>query len=233
MTNVFYVPNFKFNLISVHKLTTATQSKFILCQSHCQLQDLRTICVLLEGKAIGSLYIVIDKCNEFLCRKDTKYYDYCNKVTTSKNYDGYVLPTTNATGLNCIKSCNKVIANNISAIDGLPTTTNTFDVITIPTANNISNTAKSHTANVIGSRHINTYLHTWNRRLAHAPPNVLKHIKCIKINTVVSAEEENELHACEACHKAKQTRLSFPTRVSDVSTIFELIHLDVWGLYTT
>lgn len=37
LTNVLYVPSFKFNLISVHKLTTATQSEFIFYPSHCTL----------------------------------------------------------------------------------------------------------------------------------------------------------------------------------------------------
>lgn len=52
-------------------------------------------------------------------------------------------------------------------------------------------------------------LHTWHRRLAHAPFSVLQHIKCQEIMHCLTNECKNKLQACEACHKAKQTRSPF------------------------
>ncbi|KAF7825141.1 Retrovirus-related Pol polyprotein from transposon TNT 1-94 [Senna tora] len=37
---------------------------------------------------------------------------------------------------------------------------------------------------------------------------------------------------CDACHLAKQSRLSFPTSQTSTETCFELLHLDIWGPYS-
>lgn len=77
LKNVLYVPSFKFNLISVHKLTSATQASFIFYPTYCLLQDQRTKQILLKGRAVGSLYVfdnafminVITSCTNILDQK--------------------------------------------------------------------------------------------------------------------------------------------------------------------
>lgn len=57
LENVLYVPCFRYNLISVNKLTANTQSRFIFYPNYCLLQDQKTDHVLLKGRAIGKLYV--------------------------------------------------------------------------------------------------------------------------------------------------------------------------------
>lgn len=59
LQNALYIPNFRFNLISVNKLVTMTQAKFVFYPTHCLLQDLMTEENLIEGKVIGNLYVLI------------------------------------------------------------------------------------------------------------------------------------------------------------------------------
>ena len=64
----------------------------------------------------------------------------------------------------------------------------------------------------------------WHKRLGHAPLKVLSRIKELNI---VSVHE----HHCSICPIAKQSRLPFPTSLSHSSSIFDIIHGDVWGPY--
>lgn len=73
LSNVLYIPNFKYNLIYVNRLTSATQASFIFYPNYCLLQDPKTEHVLLKGRDIGNLYIfdmIENKCNktDVLCR---------------------------------------------------------------------------------------------------------------------------------------------------------------------
>lgn len=151
LENVLYIPSFKYNLISVNKLTTTTQSKFIFFPTYCLLEDQKTEHILLRGKAVGSLYV---------------FYDSGNN-----------------------------------------------DVFTVnQTSTNIS------------------HLYTWHRRLAHTPLSVMQYIKFLEITPSISRKHIIEMQTCEACHKAKQSRLPFLIRTSNVSGIFELLHVDIWAL---
>ena len=62
--------------------------------------------------------------------------------------------------------------------------------------------------------------HLWHRRIGHPSDKTLK---CI-------FEFSNlDCSNCEVCKFAKHTRLPFVTSNSKSSTIFELVHSDVWG----
>nr|GEW46252.1 ribonuclease H-like domain-containing protein [Tanacetum cinerariifolium] len=43
--------------------------------------------------------------------------------------------------------------------------------------------------------------------------------------------KDSQVSPCDICHKAKQTREPFPFSDHHITTISELIHLDLWGLY--
>ncbi|KAL0458615.1 UNVERIFIED_CONTAM: hypothetical protein Slati_0488700 [Sesamum latifolium] len=61
---------------------------------------------------------------------------------------------------------------------------------------------------------------TWHNRLGHASLHAIKHIP-----DVISIGEISEI-PCDACHKAKQTRIPFPVGSSSSLSCFDLVHLD-------
>lgn len=74
--------------------------------------------------------------------------------------------------------------------------------------------------------YINNKLQTeiWHCRLGHLPFDKLKsisHIPCISIPDVI----------CDICPKARMHRSSFPQSVIKSCTIFEMLHVDLWGPY--
>ncbi|KAL0412449.1 UNVERIFIED_CONTAM: Retrovirus-related Pol polyprotein from transposon RE2 [Sesamum radiatum] len=58
LTHVLHVPHFKYNLLSVNRLSSSSHIEFIFSSSRCLLQDQRTKRVLAVGKLIGKLYIL-------------------------------------------------------------------------------------------------------------------------------------------------------------------------------
>src|SRR5262249_44194716 len=58
LTDVLHIPKFKFNLLSVNKLTQTAKIKFVFYPNFCILQDLQTNKVLAVGHVVGSLYIL-------------------------------------------------------------------------------------------------------------------------------------------------------------------------------
>jgi len=44
--------------------------------------------------------------------------------------------------------------------------------------------------------------------------------------------EYNKSFICDICHFTKQKRLPFPLSASKSEKCFDLIHVDVWGLYS-
>ncbi|GJT26128.1 ribonuclease H-like domain-containing protein [Tanacetum coccineum] len=66
----------------------------------------------------------------------------------------------------------------------------------------------------------------WHNRLGHPANQVLK---LLKNSLNLSNLDHNS--PCEVCHKAKQTRDSFPISDHKSVALGDLIHLDVWGPY--
>ncbi|KAL2230672.1 UNVERIFIED_CONTAM: Retrovirus-related Pol polyprotein from transposon RE1 [Sesamum indicum] len=64
----------------------------------------------------------------------------------------------------------------------------------------------------------------WHNRLGHPNPNVLNHMKICTNNAI------NEIK-CEVCPLAKLHRKPLSLSVSKTDSIFELIHVDIWGPY--
>src|SRR5262249_41776262 len=58
LTNVLFVSDFKFNLLSVNKLTKTANIKFVFFPECCVLQDLHTNELLAVGRVIGNLYVL-------------------------------------------------------------------------------------------------------------------------------------------------------------------------------
>ncbi|XP_059284755.1 uncharacterized protein LOC132038046 [Lycium ferocissimum] len=68
----------------------------------------------------------------------------------------------------------------------------------------------------------------WHRRLGHLPMNRISLVPSLSISF-----DGNKNMFCDACCKAKQTRLSFPTSMIKTEHAFDLIYCDIWGPYKT
>ena len=67
----------------------------------------------------------------------------------------------------------------------------------------------------------------WHKRLGHPS------IKKISSLDFVSVSDKEQINKCDACFKAKHTRLPFTASEIKTSSCFDLIHCDVWGRYRT
>ncbi|KAF7842470.1 UBN2_3 domain-containing protein [Senna tora] len=65
LNNVFFMPTFGYNLLSVHKLIKDTNVYVTFFPSHCLIQDQRSSRILAKGAAIGSLYYLDESCLSF------------------------------------------------------------------------------------------------------------------------------------------------------------------------
>lgn len=72
--------------------------------------------------------------------------------------------------------------------------------------------------------HITCTSNLWHQRLGHPSTAPLHHLSQSFPDIVF-----NNKHVCEICPLAKQTRLSFPTRLINTIAPFDLVHCDVWG----
>lgn len=71
---------------------------------------------------------------------------------------------------------------------------------------------------------------TWHQRLGHTSLGKLKFIlSTISLDAIFS----NFSSHCPIYHFAKKPRCSFPFIASSSSYAFELIHMDVWGNFST
>ncbi|KAF7827439.1 Retrovirus-related Pol polyprotein from transposon TNT 1-94 [Senna tora] len=100
----------------------------------------------------------------------------------------------------------------------------------------VNDSVKDNYSSSLNDQHINKSCNTvkdsnnqmivnaWHFRLGHASLNVLKRINGISILDVAKT-------MCEACHNAKQARLSFSLSETRSESRLELLHVDLWGPY--
>lgn len=65
----------------------------------------------------------------------------------------------------------------------------------------------------------------WHGRLGHPSFELLKHVKWI------GDIKSNDCEPFDLCCKAKQHRVPFPVSNKIADNNFDLLHMDVWGLY--
>ncbi|KAL0322510.1 UNVERIFIED_CONTAM: Retrovirus-related Pol polyprotein from transposon TNT 1-94 [Sesamum angustifolium] len=70
------------------------------------------------------------------------------------------------------------------------------------------------------------YVHLPDGSKGHASAEAIKHIQNFDCKDGVSDKP------CDTCHRAKQSRLSFPVSLSHSDENFDLVHMDLWGPYT-
>lgn len=66
----------------------------------------------------------------------------------------------------------------------------------------------------------------WHYRLGHVPFVKIKGISSIPVRF-----HSKQPFICDICLMARQTRLPFPSKSHNTTKIFELLHVDLWGLY--
>ncbi|KAF7812241.1 Cysteine-rich RLK (receptor-like protein kinase) 8 [Senna tora] len=71
LRNVLYVPDFKYNLISVHKLAVCSGLETIFHENGCMMQDRLTKKPLARGSVLKNLYILEEEGVEVLQNKDS------------------------------------------------------------------------------------------------------------------------------------------------------------------
>nr|KAJ0213000.1 hypothetical protein LSAT_V11C400157850 [Lactuca sativa] len=145
--DVFAVPDFNVNLLSVHKVCKDSTCEVIFNEHGCKIQGLQSKVMVGNGRESGGLY-------------------YMNNEPS-----GNSLRVNNSSSFCCVSKL------------------------------------------------------TWHNRLGHPSDQALFSLKQ-KLNF-----ENDILPPCDVCHKAKQTRESFPVSQHVTSDLGELIHLDVWGPY--
>lgn len=69
----------------------------------------------------------------------------------------------------------------------------------------------------------------WHVFLGHPSASTMQHLKIITNN--FSKDDLQLIRDCDVCLRAKQTRNPFPQLNRRTSTLFELVHGDVWGPY--
>lgn len=211
LKNVLYTPNFKFNLMSVSKLSSSGKIKFTFYPAYCILQDLRTERVIAKGKTMGSLY-VFDNSSTIL-NKDVTASD-CIVSNCCKHVE---IPSGDS-------ECNKNtdhISNSSNCLkkrsDSHPDCNKTIDRI-----NDSVNCLKMQSTS-----NSNSSLSIWQKRLAHTSYIALQHLNSLDVSLTIDKNKKTCLQACEICHKAKQTRLPFPTHTSNTSKTFQIVHIDI------
>lgn len=205
MRGVLYTPCFKFNLISVNELSSNAHIKFVFYHTHFLLQELRTEETIAKGKVIDSLYV----------------------LDNSSNFARQIGSVLNCNTLNCpdtTRHMNDMFSSNCKN-------------------SNISRSMKPNSCDMCLLKCNRTVeclhdisskpdLHIRNKRLAHALYSLLCHINSSDIPIVLNDDKTNDLKDCEVCHRAKQTRHPFLTLTSNGSSIFKLVHVDIWGPYS-
>ena len=68
----------------------------------------------------------------------------------------------------------------------------------------------------------------FHKRLGHPSPTILCSPPFNK-----TPSDIKQLESCEICFYSKPTRSSFPSSSNKVVSIFDLIHCDLWGPYST
>lgn len=68
----------------------------------------------------------------------------------------------------------------------------------------------------------------WHLRMGHIPFSQLK-----LVQTQCDGKSYYEKFVCQICHAARQTRKSFHSSCIKTKSVFELLHLDIWGPYQT
>nr|XP_043616143.1 uncharacterized protein LOC122588063 [Erigeron canadensis] len=66
----------------------------------------------------------------------------------------------------------------------------------------------------------------WRNRLGHPSESVL-----VTLKNKLNLNDDTIISPCEVCHKAKQTRNSFPLSKHKTHSLGDLVHLDLWGPY--
>jgi hypothetical protein len=75
---------------------------------------------------------------------------------------------------------------------------------------------------------VKVYANIWHSRLGH-----LSDLRLHLLHHVIPEFSSESNKACSICPLAKQHRISFPTSITYSTHVFDLIHCDIWGPFST
>ena len=83
----------------------------------------------------------------------------------------------------------------------------------------------SATLNIVPSVHnISKDFNLWHYRLGHLSDERLRVLR-----TQYPFISSEKIHLCDICNRVKQKKLPFTLSTSKTTTLFYLIHMDIWG----
>jgi hypothetical protein len=154
ITNVLYLPHFKYNLLSVSRITKDLNCTFAFADNVCIIQNAQQK-MIGSGRLINGLY-------------------YLEGTPSSVTLYSTIAPGTVCTSVSFPRSA------------------------------------------------------LWHFRLGHASDSRLQILQKLYPSIVL-----NKTCVCDVCHLAKQKHLSYQLSASKSSRCFELLHMDIWGPYST
>lgn len=76
---------------------------------------------------------------------------------------------------------------------------------------------------------VNNSYNLWHLRLGHISNIGLQTVS--KVFPFIPCK--NNIFPCDLCQFAKQRKLPFPTSLTYSSTSFDILHVDLWGIFST
>jgi len=181
LQNTLCVPSFRFNLLSISKLTEDNHCIVLFYPKFCLIQDCVTGKLKGLGRQQGGLYYLV---NADVGTSDARF---------------------SAMPLHVTAALDKMVSSAASLV------------------NNFHPSGDQVTSSESCVLHQHSSYSLWHYRLGHAPVSKLKYIVDVPSDTSDSV--------CVACPMEKMFRLPFYQSCIATTSIFELVHVDIWGPY--
>ncbi|XP_019260138.1 PREDICTED: uncharacterized protein LOC109238158 [Nicotiana attenuata] len=206
----------RYNLISVHSLTSHLSCIVAFFNLCCVLQAPSMKRPLVIGRVKDGLYILCPSClrknNASLAEKDNSKLPVISTCCTCDIH----CPTHSIVNVpvhtnKCVPFPSHIVNDSCaSASKHVP-----LEDLSSELPSFFSHSWSENNVNVL-----------WHNRLGHVPFVKMKRITSIPVNF-----SPKQPFTCTICPMARQERLPFPQKTSTSNRIFELLHVDLWGPY--
>jgi len=217
---VLYVPSFKYNLVSVHSLTTSLKCTVLFTGALCVLQAPSVKRPQAIGNNKDGLYFLCSSCLRNTNRVNASSIRCCHSSRSNNNSSFSV--HSREYNSSVTKSCH---ANNCRefATNGHGPHIVHSPLVCTSTFNNNENIQFDNHSCKFAKNNVDLL---WHNRLGHVP-----FAKMRNISTLPTILSQKQPFICTICPMARQERLPFSQSTSQTKSIFELLHIDLWGPY--
>uniref|UniRef100_M1D8Y3 Retroelement pol polyprotein n=1 Tax=Solanum tuberosum TaxID=4113 RepID=M1D8Y3_SOLTU len=204
---VLFIPSFKFNLISVHCLAVQLKGIVILNNFSCLLQGPSLKSPLALGKARNGLYFFCPKCHSYLPT------------------NGNVVPPERCQPVSFFNYCKKISVGSECKASS-PNVRYSHEINKKACSIDPASCSAVNSFLDINPTHSDDTEFLWRARLGHVP-----FVKMRIISTIPLKISNKQPFICTICPMARQTKMPFPESITATNSIFELLHIDLWGPY--